>query len=74
MDTASAHDRALGEKRALADVVIRLQNAYPDVPPEEIEATVHGRYAHFDGSRVRDFIAVLVERHARQDLRNRPAS
>ncbi|HEY2297068.1 MAG TPA: hypothetical protein VGH43_05030 [Jatrophihabitans sp.] len=74
MDTDSDHKRASVEQRALADVVIRLQNAYPDVPPEEIEATVHGRYAHFEGSRVRDFIAVLVERHARQDLRNRAAS
>jgi hypothetical protein len=68
MEREPDQKRALAEQRALADLVVRLRDAYPEVPPAEIEATVQGRYAYFEGSRVRDFITVLVERHARQQL------
>lgn len=79
-DTAAAHavgdqlGRKQAEQRALADLVVRLRHSFPDVPEQEIEATVHSGYTSFDGSRVRDFIIVLVERRAREQLRGSRAS
>ena len=68
-----ATQRTAAEKRGLADLITLMRDTYPDVPPDEIEATVHGRYARFEDSRVREFVVLLVERHVRDQLRDRSA-
>lgn len=56
------------EQAALTGLVERLTQQFSELSREEIERAVHGRYALFEGSRVRDFVPVLVERAARRDL------
>jgi hypothetical protein len=46
----------------------RLRRQFPELPAQQIDATVHGNYDAFEGSRIRDFIPVLVERATRQEL------
>lgn len=56
------------ERAALDRLIERLVQQFPELSREEITRAVHGRYADFDDSRVRDFVPVLVERAARRDL------
>jgi len=46
----------------------RLSRQFPELPPEEIEKAVHGKYDSFAKSPVRDFVPVLVERGSRERL------
>jgi len=57
-----------GEAEAMARVVERLRQQFPEVPADALEAVVHGNYEAFDGSPVRDFVPILVERATRADL------
>ena len=57
-----------GEAEAMARVVERLCQQFPEVPPDALEAVVNGHYEAFDGRPVRDFVPVLVERATRADL------
>ena len=57
-----------GEAEAMARVVERLRQQFPEVPPDALEAVVNGHYEAFDGRPVRDFVPVLVERATRADL------
>jgi hypothetical protein len=63
--------RVRSEQAALQQLIGRLVEQFPEVAEDEIVSAVHGRYADFDGSPVRDFIPVLVERSARQDITSR---
>ncbi len=56
------------EEAALGRLVERLTERFPELAEEEIVRTVYGQYAEYEDSRVRDFVPVLVERAARQDL------
>jgi hypothetical protein len=56
------------EAEAMARVVERLRQQFPEVPADDIDAIVNGHYEAFDGRPVRDFVAVLVERATRADL------
>jgi hypothetical protein len=56
------------EAEAMARVVERLRQQFPEVPPDAIDAIVNGHYEAFDGRPVRDFVPVLVERATRADL------
>ena len=55
------------EAEAMARVVERLRQQFPEMPPDAIDAIVNGHY-EFDGRPVRDFVPVLVERATRADL------
>ena len=57
------------ETAALGQVVARLRNQFPELPGEEIQRAVHRRYSGFDGGPIRDFVPILVERSAREDLK-----
>jgi hypothetical protein len=59
------------EAEAMARVVERLRQQFPEVPPDAIDAIVNGHYEAFDGRPVRDFVPVLVERATRADLQAR---
>jgi hypothetical protein len=56
------------EWTAIQQVVDRLRQSYPGVPPDTVTTVVHHNHARFDGRPVRDFVSLLVERGARQEL------
>lgn len=56
------------ETRAIAEVSHRLVTSFPGVAPDVIEHTVHTSHEEFAGSPIRDFVPVLVERMAKNDL------
>lgn len=59
-------DRA-AERKALAEVQVRLQKRFPDLHPDVVAAAVSSAHSELDGP-VRDFVPVLVERAARDRL------
>jgi hypothetical protein len=57
------------EERALiGDVERRLAKKYTALPHDHISAVVQHAYARFQSSPVRDFIPLLVERRADEEL------
>ena len=57
------------EERVLIDEVERrLGEKYTALPSDQIAAVVQHAYARFQSSRVRDFIPLLVERRAHEEL------
>jgi hypothetical protein len=57
------------EERALIhDVQRRLADKYTAFPLDHVAAVVQHAYARFQSSRVRDFIPLLVERRADEEL------
>ena len=70
MNAAIQHraHHSTGEAEAMSRVVRRLQQQFPKLPDEAIEHAVYGHYDQFDGRPVRDFVPILVERAAQQQL------
>jgi hypothetical protein len=66
-----ARRRASSEADAMARVVSRLRQQFPELDTDQIERGVHVRHAEFDGRPVRDFVPILVERSAYRDLSGR---
>ena len=56
------------EDRAVAEVAERLLKRFPLQSPDVVKATVAELHQRYDGSRIRDYIPVLVEREARDHL------
>jgi hypothetical protein len=56
------------EWTAIQQVVDRLKQSYPSVPPDIVVTVVHDNHARFDGRPVRDFVPLFVERGARKEL------
>jgi hypothetical protein len=56
------------ESTAIQQVVDRLKQSYPCVPPDTVTTVVHQNHARFGGRPVRDFVPLFVERGARQEL------
>jgi hypothetical protein len=61
-------DRQRAEAAALAHVVARLEDQFPELDRESIERIVRGRQDDFRQSAIRDFVPILVERSAREDI------
>ena len=61
---------AITEQTSVAEVQTRLTDKYPQFSPADIATTVARVHARFDGSRIRDFVPLLVERGARAELMN----
>lgn len=59
---------SINEAEAMSRVMRRLRQQFPEIPNEAIEHAVHGHYEDFDGRPVRDFVPILVERAAGDDL------
>jgi hypothetical protein len=71
MSTAASRNsrrRANNEAEAISRITRRLQQQFPELPAEAVEAIVNGRYHAFDGRPIRDFVPILVEHAAREDL------
>lgn len=58
----------LSEQAAMAQVEERLVSTYIDLPPGRVADAVQHARAAFDGSSIRDFVPLLVERRARAEL------
>lgn len=56
------------ERVLIGDVERRLANKYAALPHDHVAAVVQHAYARFQSSRVRDFIPLLVERRADEEL------
>jgi hypothetical protein len=57
------------EERALiTDVERRLAEKYSALPMDHVAAVVRHAYSQFQSSRVRDFIPLLVQRRAAEEL------
>ncbi len=67
--TAKFH---VSESTAITQVVTRLTEAFtPAVPGPQVRETVRRIHHRFDESKVRDFVPLLVENAARNELRER---
>jgi hypothetical protein len=58
----------LSEQTIIAQVVDRLTSKYPTISAETVTAVARGVHARFDGRPVREYIPLLVERFAGQEL------
>lgn len=58
----------LSKQTIIAEVADRLTGKYPTIPAETVTAVVLGVHARFDGRPVREFVPLLVERFAAQEL------
>jgi len=73
-DESTAHQLAMvagvpQEERAQIDAVQRrLAQKYAELPHDHIAAVVQHVYARFNQSTVRDYVPLLVERRAREEL------
>lgn len=56
------------ERHAVANVIDRLANRFPEVPRPRIEMIVESEYEALSGRPVRLYIPVLVERESRGRL------
>ncbi|WP_235825135.1 three-helix bundle dimerization domain-containing protein [Agromyces badenianii] len=57
------------EGRAVDEVIDRLVDRFPDLPRDHIAAVVQHAHLELEGNAVRDFVPVLVERAAKQQLK-----
>jgi hypothetical protein len=64
-----ASDLARGERKSLDRVVESLQERFPQAPLVSIERAVDRRYLEFYSAPIRDYIPLMVEREAKEDLR-----
>jgi hypothetical protein len=64
------------EDLMITDVERRLTRKYGHLPPDQVSAAVQDACARFEQSPIRDFVPLLVERHARAERmkREQPAA
>ncbi|WP_156738367.1 three-helix bundle dimerization domain-containing protein [Mycobacterium sp. E2699] len=58
----------LSEQQIIDGVAGRLTRKYPSISADTVSAVVRHIHARFDGRPVREYIPLLVERFAAQDL------
>lgn len=58
----------VAELTALAEVKRRLIEEFPQIASGDVEAAVAAAHARFDHRPIRDFVPLLVEKHARHRL------
>jgi hypothetical protein len=73
VDGAVNEDKTLGvielsEQTVIEQLVERLSNRYPAISASTVAGVVHDVHARFEGRPLRDFVPLLVERHARNEL------
>ena len=56
------------EVRVLTQVRERLSDRFPEVPTQRVAEVVSASYRGFDKARIRDFVEILVERDATDQL------
>jgi hypothetical protein len=58
----------ISEQTQIAEVERRLTSKYAKLPPDQISSVVRQAQARFTQSPIRDFVPLLVERHAHAEL------
>jgi hypothetical protein len=58
----------LSEQTVIEEVADRLTRKYPTIPPDTLTAVVQDVHARFDGRPVREYVPLLVERFAGDEL------
>jgi hypothetical protein len=58
----------LSEQTVIDQVVVRLTDRYPTISETTVSAVVHDVHSKFEGRPLRDFVPLLVERHAKTEL------
>jgi hypothetical protein len=58
----------ISEQLLIAEVERRLTSKYAQIPPDQISTVVQNAHARFEQSPIRDFVPLIVERHARAEL------
>jgi ATP/maltotriose-dependent transcriptional regulator MalT len=65
--------RSDSERRAMESVITRLTTGFPTVPTASVRHIVNASWNEFPAAPIRDFVPVLVERNAREQLRHMAA-
>ena len=68
MSQHAVRSTSVREEEALIQIIDRLRRRFPDVRADEICRLVHSTHMQFERSRIRDFIPILVERLACDNL------
>jgi hypothetical protein len=58
----------LDEHEEIEQVASRLTDAFPSAPEAAVRTAITRAWSTFDGSKIRDFVPVLAERHAKAHL------
>lgn len=58
----------ISETLLIDQVVARLTASYADLPPDHVAGAVRSAHARLEQSPIREFVPLLVERHARAEL------
>jgi hypothetical protein len=58
----------LSEQAIINQLVARLTDRYPTISETQVSAVVHDVHSKFEGRPLRDFVPLLVERHAKSEL------
>jgi hypothetical protein len=58
----------LTAEQVIDQLADRLVPSYPGVEADEVSRVVHEEYARYEGRPIRDFVPLLVERHAKEEL------
>jgi hypothetical protein len=66
------HVIQIDEETLLGEIQRRLLDEFPSVAPTAVKILIRAEHARFQGSPIRDFIPLFVEKRARRDLRARP--
>ncbi|MEE6176253.1 three-helix bundle dimerization domain-containing protein [Mycobacterium sp. 050134] len=59
----------ISEEALLEDIGRRLVGQFPRIAPEVVDELIRHEHARFAASRIRDFVPVLVEKNAREQLK-----
>jgi hypothetical protein len=62
----------MSEDTRIGELVDRLTKTYPTLPGHTVVEVVNEVRAAFNGSRIREYVPLFVERRARAALRNLP--
>jgi hypothetical protein len=56
------------EGPVMRSLALQLQGEFPSVPMDHVSTLVECLWSHYDGAPVRDFVALLVGKQAREEL------
>jgi len=57
------------ENRAIGEIVERLEKVFPQVDSDQVRTAVAQSRPEFEGSPIRDYVPLFVERSAKHKLR-----
>ena len=70
LEAAAAHSHHIppDEQKAIDHIITRLQDVYEALPSHVVAQAVHEIHARYGSAKIRDFVPMFVERHAREWL------